>query len=128
MDPFEQADLHQYGMVYMDAECCGDSHRDNILDPLHTDVSIGTAYDDYTFMIVQNFENNYIKLDKPLAKRANYVELVGDFPSGQIHAINVHYDIKPLLKSTIRTKTDRPMDWASLSPPWCHLATIRQLL
>jgi hypothetical protein len=58
-------------------------------------VSIGVAYDDYTFVIVQNFENNYIKLDKPLAKRANYVELVGDFPSGQIHAINVHYDVKP---------------------------------
>jgi uncharacterized protein YkwD len=95
VDPFEQVDIRQYGMVYTDAECCGDSHRDNILDPFHTDVSIGVAYDDYTFVIVQNFENNYIKLDKPLAKRANYVELVGDFPSGQIHAINVHYDVKP---------------------------------
>jgi uncharacterized protein YkwD len=95
VDPFEQVDIRQYGMVYTDAECFGVSHRDNILDPFHTYVSIGVAYDDYTFVIVQNFENNYIKLDKPLAKRANYVELVGDFPSGQIHAINVHYDVKP---------------------------------
>lgn len=95
LDPFEQIDLHQYGMVYADDVCCGNMHRDNILDPFHTEVSIGIAYDAYTFVMVQNFENNYIKLDQSPAKRANYVELVGDIPRGKIHAINVHYDEKP---------------------------------
>jgi uncharacterized protein YkwD len=95
LDPFEQVDLHQYGMVYTDSECCNDSHRDNILDPFHTHVSIGIAYDDYTFVMVQNFENNYLELEKPPAKRANYVELVGDTPRGRVSAINVHYDAKP---------------------------------
>ena len=95
VDPFEQIDLHQHGMMEIDAGCCGDGSRDNILDPFHTEVSIGIAYDDYTFVLVQNFENNYIELDESPAKRASYVELVGDIPRGQIHAINVHYDEKP---------------------------------
>lgn len=95
LDPFEHIDLHQYGMVYADSECCDNVHRDNILDPFHTEVSIGIAYDEYTFVMVQNFENNYIKLDQAPAERPNYVELVGDIPRGQIHSINVHYDESP---------------------------------
>lgn len=97
LDPFEQIDLHQHGMVHNDAGCCGDSNRDNILDPFHTEVSIGIAYDDYTFALVQNFENNdYLELEGSPAERANYVRLAGDKPKdSQIHAINVHYDEKP---------------------------------
>lgn len=89
VDPFEQIDLHEYGMVYAGAD------RDNILDPFHTHVSIGIAFDDYTFVMVQNFENNYIKLDQPPSKRSGYVELVGDIPRGEIHSITVHYDEDP---------------------------------
>jgi hypothetical protein len=92
VDPFEQVDLHQYGMVYTDSD------RDNILDPFHTHVSIGIAFDDYTFVMVQNFENNYIELDQLPAKRANYVELAGSIPRGEIRSISVHYDEKPSLQ------------------------------
>ena len=95
INPFEQIDLHQYGMVYDDGSCCADSHRDNILDPHHTHVSIGIAYDDYTFVIVQNFENNYIKLDKPVAKEYKYFQIVGDTPRGQIVGINIYRDEIP---------------------------------
>lgn len=95
VDPFEQIDLHQYGMVYTDAECCDDAHKNRILDPVHTDVSIGIAYDDYTFVMVQNFESNHMKLDQLPAKRANYVELAADIPKGQIKEVNVHYDERP---------------------------------
>jgi hypothetical protein len=99
VDPFEQVDLHQYGMVYIDAECCGDAHRSNILDPFHTHASIGIAFDDYTFVMVENFENNYIELDQQPAKRANYVELAGSIPRGEIRSISVHYDEKPSLQA-----------------------------
>src|SRR5687767_4581800 len=60
INPFQEIDLHQYGLVYDDLECCDNGHRDNILDKHHTHVSIGIAYDDYNFVIVQNFEANYI--------------------------------------------------------------------
>ena len=95
INPFEQIDLHQYGMVYEDESCCANIHMDNILDPFHTDVSIGIAYDDYTFVIVQNFENNYIKLDKPVAKEYKYFQISGDTPRGQIVGINIYRDELP---------------------------------
>lgn len=95
VNPFEQIDLHQYGMVYEDADCCGDAQRNNILDPYHTDVSIGIAFDDYTFVMVQNFENNYIKLEKPVAGEFKYFQIIGDTPRGEIVGINIYRDKIP---------------------------------
>lgn len=55
----------EYDMVYNDKDCCNNGHRDNILDKYHTHVSIGIAYDEYFFVMVQNFENNYIDSEGP---------------------------------------------------------------
>jgi hypothetical protein len=60
IDPYEEIRSHQYAMMYEDEECCDNGHRDNILDPYHTHVSIGINYDDHFFVMVQNFENQYI--------------------------------------------------------------------
>jgi len=45
-----------------DNTCCGNGHRDNILDPFHDRVSIGIAYNSTTdaLYLVQDFENGYI--------------------------------------------------------------------
>jgi uncharacterized protein YkwD len=59
LDPYEQIDNTEYIMMYNDEDCCKDGHRENILDKFHTNVSIGIAYNDYFFVMVQNFENQY---------------------------------------------------------------------
>jgi hypothetical protein len=48
-------------------------HRDNILDPAHTHVGIGMAYDSSTgqFRLAQEFTNQYVQLKQPLPAEAN---------------------------------------------------------
>jgi uncharacterized protein YkwD len=58
-DPRKAIDQVEYNMMDKDKECCDDGHRNNILDKHHTHVSIGIAYDDYFFVMVQNFEDKY---------------------------------------------------------------------
>lgn len=73
-------------------------HRDNILDRHHTHVSIGIAYDNYTFVTVQNFENNYIQFTSPIninTENENIV-LQGTVPEGdKISSIAIYYDEPP---------------------------------
>ncbi len=61
IDPYDAIDHLEQSMVYNDLVCCNNGHKNNILDPYHTDVSIGIAYDKYYLVIVQNFENHYIE-------------------------------------------------------------------
>ena len=50
------SDLH-WSMVYDDAESDW-GHRDNVLDPLHTSVNFGIAYDANNLYFVQHFETD----------------------------------------------------------------------
>jgi hypothetical protein len=106
VNPFEQIELHQYGMMYDDEECCENGHRDNILNKLHTHVSIGMAFDDYTFVIVQNFEDLYIDWNTPISydESSNSVTLRGSVVNNldtysnndlDIYAVDVYYDPTP---------------------------------
>jgi hypothetical protein len=61
LDPFDAIDKLENSMMYNDFLCCHDGHKNNILDKLHTNVSIGIAFNEYYFVLVQNFENNYLK-------------------------------------------------------------------
>lgn len=53
----------EYSMVYNDSSCCGNGHRDNILNPLHDGVSIGIAHNSTILFLVEDFENYYIDLN-----------------------------------------------------------------
>jgi hypothetical protein len=70
-NPYKEIDENEWSMVYNDTICCDNAHRHNILSKYHTNVSIGIAYDTTYFAIVQNFENNYIKFDKPFLQEDN---------------------------------------------------------
>jgi uncharacterized protein YkwD len=59
IDPRDAMATTEYQMMYNDTECCDNGHRENILDKFHTHVGIGIAYNDYFFVMVQNFENQY---------------------------------------------------------------------
>jgi uncharacterized protein YkwD len=92
IEPLSTIEELEYEMVYNDAECCNDGHRDNILDPHHTHVSIGIVYDQYYLAFVQNFENNY-GLDVQVAN--GQVRISGQLLEGELEQIGIYYDETP---------------------------------
>ena len=50
-------------MMYNDSACCNNGHRDNILNPLHTRVSIGIAYNYTILYFAEEFENYYLNVN-----------------------------------------------------------------
>jgi hypothetical protein len=50
-------------MMTDDLNCCANLHRDNILATLHTQVSIGVAYNSTTVIFDEEFENYYVVLN-----------------------------------------------------------------
>lgn len=95
IDMTEMLELSQYAMMYDDEECCDNGHRNNILDPSHTHVSIGLAYDNYYFAYVQNFEDIYVEYEKPISVNEGYVEMSGKSLAGNPSLITVYYDEYP---------------------------------
>jgi uncharacterized protein YkwD len=97
INQYRTIDNEQRNMIYNDSKCCQNGHRDNILDSHHTHVSIGIASDSYYVAYVQNFENNYIKLNKSLVQDNNQIEISGQklFGNYNIDRIGVYYDQMP---------------------------------
>ena len=60
LDPIDAVDKLENSMMFNDFLCCQDGHKNNILDKFHTNVSIGIAFNEYYFVLVQNFENDYL--------------------------------------------------------------------
>lgn len=97
IDPHRQIDNFEWTMINNDTLCCENKHKINILNRHHTDVSIGIAYDDYYFALVQNFENNYIKYDKPLTHSDRQINLSGKIlrDNFDVDTIGIYYDKTP---------------------------------
>jgi uncharacterized protein YkwD len=53
----------EHSMIYNDSACCGNGHRDNILNHLHNVVSIGVAYSANAIYFDEEFENDYVNLN-----------------------------------------------------------------
>jgi len=95
LEPFKEINDRHYEMVY-DDEGSDWGHRDNILDPTHTHVSIGVAYDSHHFFFVQNFEDNYIDFVSPIEiTQENKVSINGNLLDGNIYNIAIYYDPVP---------------------------------
>jgi uncharacterized protein YkwD len=92
VEPLSTIEQLQYEMMYNDKDCCNDGHRNNILDPHHTHVSIGIVYDQYYLTLVQNFENNY-GLD--VDAEDSEIEISGTLLDGQLDQIAIYYDEMP---------------------------------
>lgn len=83
----------EHEMMYNDLECCNDGHRENILDPNHTHVSIGIMYDDYYLVLVQNFENDY---GLKVGTEGTKISIAGPMPEGaKFENIVIYYDPLP---------------------------------
>lgn len=52
----------EWAMMYNDALCCDNGHRNNTLDSAHTSVSIGISYNitSEAVFFVEDYENNYL--------------------------------------------------------------------
>ena len=94
LNPMDQIKTSEYEMMYQDASSNW-GHRDNILDLHHTSVSLGIAYSDNTFVIVQNFENNYIDFTQPITYDSGMVSFSGILSQGKINNIEIDYDQTP---------------------------------
>jgi hypothetical protein len=135
IDPIKSIDQLEYNMIYYDS-IFNWSHRNNILDKHHTHVSIGIAYDKYSFVLVQNFANNYIEFDKPIIKVNNLaynrydtknddndskgdIEISGKVianndNNNSIDSIHVYYDEKPTFLIYNQHKNDNLYDMGEL--------------
>jgi len=103
IDPKAQINSTEYTMMYDDA-ASNWGHKDNILDKHHTHVSLGISYDDYTFVMVQNFENNYIKFSKPISENKGRVTFTGTIPKGSLYGVEIYYDELPTSKVYLENK------------------------
>ena len=66
----------EWMMLNNDSACCGNGHRQNILNPLHNSVSLGIAYNSTTVFLVEDFESSYVA-NESLQVSAGTVTLQG---------------------------------------------------
>jgi len=93
----------EWSMMNNDAVCCSNGHRDNILDPLHNEVSIGIAYNSTTSALyfVEDFQNDYITLSSPIVNPGNQIVVVGSMTTEEdVSQITVYYDALPQAMTT----------------------------
>jgi Cysteine-rich secretory protein family len=111
IDPIRSIDDLEYAMMYKDSESQW-GHRDNILDKYHTHVSIGIAYDDFYFAFVQNFEDNYVHLNKPIiqpdSRNRKNIEISGSIMNNnKLESFSIFYDEVPSRFLYEQHKNDR---------------------
>ncbi len=99
INPPKTINLLEDIMVYNDAHAKW-HHRHNILDMYPTHVSLGIAYDDYSFALVQNFENNYINLSTPMVlgnSDRHVMSISGTLLDNttRFHSVEIYYDDLP---------------------------------
>ncbi len=87
----------EWTMMYNDSICCNNGHRDNILNSLHNEVSIGVAFNSTSLYFVEDFVSYYINLNFSVS-RDYYVNMTG-VPTIQglsPDAIYITYDHTPI--------------------------------
>lgn len=112
-DPTTYIKNLEWQMVYNDSHSNW-GHKENILDPHHTNVSVGIAYDDYYLVLVQNFENNYIHFISPITENSGIVSFSGNVGQIPIEDINVFYDPLPSPTLYQEHKNDESYDMGTM--------------
>ena len=75
IDPYRAIENLEYLMIYDDAKCCNNGHKNNTLNNFHTHVSLGIAFNKYYFVMVQNFENRYLEPNYQIQKDKENIKL-----------------------------------------------------
>ncbi len=89
----------EYDMVYNDQACCNNGHKDNIINPLHDEVSIGISYNSTSVYFDEEFESVYISNFSLSISDSNYVTISGvpihPAVTDNVSSIYVAYDPTP---------------------------------
>ncbi|MDE1810924.1 MAG: hypothetical protein KGH66_02700, partial [Candidatus Micrarchaeota archaeon] len=106
----------EYDMMYNDLQCCGNGHRDNILDPNHTSVSIGISYNSSRIYLTQDFIDDYISWAAGPGYAANgEVTLQGQTGGGTgMDSIEISYD--PPIANMTRAQLNATTDYGYGNP------------
>lgn len=110
INPYIEINGSEWQFMHNDTICCNDGHRHNILDKHHTQVSIGIAFDDHFFALVQNFENNYIQFNQPFIKDKTHIQISGRLlpeKNNNIDGIDIYYDKTPTPSVYEQHKNDK---------------------
>jgi uncharacterized protein YkwD len=110
INPYTEINGSEWQFMHNDTICCNDGHRHNILDKHHTQVSIGIAYTDHFFALVQNFENNYIQFNQPFIQDKTHVQISGRLlpeKNNNIDGIDIYYDKTPTPSVYEQHKNDK---------------------
>jgi cysteine-rich secretory family protein len=93
-DPYQVIEEGEYEMMYNDSQSNW-GHRDNILEPNHTHVNFGIAYNHDRFYFVEHFETNLISW-QVLKLNGNQLIMNGKYPAGySLYNIDVFEDPSP---------------------------------
>lgn len=121
INPYRAIDAAERTMMYNDSLCCNDVHRQDILYKYHTHASIGIAYDEDYFAMVQNFENNYIHFNEPFIddKDERRVQISGQLLSPVIsdislYGLDIYYDETPSYIQYEKHKDDKSYEFGKL--------------
>lgn len=93
-DPYEEIKKGEYEMMNNDA-ASNWGHRDNILDPNHTHVNFGIAYDHERFYFAEHFEDNLVDW-QTVKLVGSELTMVGTLPEGySIYHMDIFLDPEP---------------------------------
>jgi uncharacterized protein YkwD len=84
----------EYSMMYNDSECCNNGHRENILDPIHNQVSIGIAYNASTVYFAEDFVDDFVDWSRYGPTASNYeMYMSGTLDGGyRVNSTIISYD------------------------------------
>ena len=102
-------------------------HRDNILDPWHSKVNIGIAWDHYNTVMFQHFEGDYVSYGQLPSIKSGILSIEGRTKNGATQqnlrdlAVTIHYDPPPIDLTRGQLSRTYCYDYgrtvAALSPP-----------
>ena len=106
-DPYVEIKKAENEFMNNDLVCCNNGHRDNILDPNHTHVNFGIAYNNNRFQFVEHFENDIVNW-QTVQVINNELIMIGQMPRGySIVNIGIFSDPNPM------TLTEQELDHQS---------------
>jgi uncharacterized protein YkwD len=121
INPYRAIDAAERTMMYNDSLCCKDLHRQDVLNKYHTHASIGIAYDEDYFAMVQNFENNYIHFNEPFIhhNEDRRVQISGQLLSRissdiSLYGLDIYYDETPSYTQYEKHKDDKSYELGKL--------------
>lgn len=102
----------EYDMMYNDAACCNNGHRENILDPHHNQVSIGIAYNSSSVYFTEDFIDDYVNWNNyAINPSSDEMYAAGTLQNGyRLSSIQIGFD--PPIANMTRAQLDNTSSYS----------------